>query len=170
MLLVSELVERVDEYDRVLGIVPRAEAVARGWMTRIATTVCRDERGRYLVYRRPDHARWFPGHYDVSFGGAIQPGEPYAVAAARELAEELGLTVPVRHLFKYLIHGSLGTYWLGLHEALVDVAPTPSSAEIAWHDWMTPTELRDAVQRLPFIPDGQDAWRRYRVFVGEACG
>jgi 8-oxo-dGTP pyrophosphatase MutT (NUDIX family) len=167
---VPELVERVDETDRVLGVVPRAEAVARGWITRIATTVCRDERGRYLVYRRPDDAPWFPGRYEVSFGGAVQPGEPYPVAAARELAEELGLTVPVQYLFKYLVHGSMGTYWLGVHDALIDAALSPSPLEVAWHDWMTAAELHDAVQRLPFIPDGQGAWRRYRAYVGEIRG
>jgi 8-oxo-dGTP pyrophosphatase MutT (NUDIX family) len=160
---VAELVERVDEADRVLGVVPRGEAVANGWMIRIATTVCRDDRGRYLVYRRPDDAPWFPGYYEVSFGGAVNPDESYAAAAARELAEELGVRSPVRYLFKYLCRGSAGTYWLGVHEALIDTAILPARQEIAWHGWMTETELHDAVQRLPFIPDGQDAWRRYRA-------
>jgi 8-oxo-dGTP pyrophosphatase MutT (NUDIX family) len=160
---VVELVERVDEADRVLGVVPRGQAVATGWMIRIATTVCRDDRGCYLVYRRPDDAPWFPGHYELSFGGAVNPGESYTAAAARELAEELGVTTPVRHLFKYLYRGAAGTYWLGVHETLIDTAIVPAPHEIAWHGWMTETELYEAAQRLPFIPDGQDVWRRYRA-------
>ncbi|MFI9848666.1 hypothetical protein ACIHFD_67525 [Nonomuraea sp. NPDC051941] len=47
----TELVERVDGQDRVLGVVDRDDAIRRGWLHRIATTVCRDELGRFLVYR-----------------------------------------------------------------------------------------------------------------------
>src|SRR6185503_8752903 len=52
--LVGELVERVDERDRVIGVVERADAVRNGWLHRVATTVCRDASGRVLVCRRAD--------------------------------------------------------------------------------------------------------------------
>ncbi|MDP4512012.1 NUDIX domain-containing protein [Nonomuraea turcica] len=44
----------------------------------------------------------FPGYYDVMVGGAVGVGvgESYEEAAVRELAEELGVRVPVRFLFK----------------------------------------------------------------------
>ncbi|MFI6396296.1 hypothetical protein [Nonomuraea sp. NPDC050540] len=35
----GELIERVDEQDRVLEVVERAEAVRRRWLHRIATTM-----------------------------------------------------------------------------------------------------------------------------------
>lgn len=162
MVVVSELVERVDESDRVLGFVSRREAVAEGWMIRIVTTFCRDRHGRYLVYRRRDDAPWFAGHYDVSFGGAVNVGESYSAAAARELSEELGVTTPVRFLFKYLCHGAVGPYWLGVHEAVIDEVVMPNSQEVVWLGWMTTTDLQCAVEHWQFIPDGQDAWRRYQ--------
>lgn len=57
----------------------------------VAAAVIRDARGRLLIARRPDHKRhgglWeFPG-------GKVDPGETLAQATARELREELGLTV-----------------------------------------------------------------------------
>ncbi|MFF1605072.1 hypothetical protein ACFVYV_48275, partial [Streptomyces mirabilis] len=51
----GEMVERVDEQDRTLGVVDRGEAIRRRWLHRVATTVCRDPDGRFLVHRRPDH-------------------------------------------------------------------------------------------------------------------
>jgi 8-oxo-dGTP pyrophosphatase MutT (NUDIX family) len=156
-----ELVERVDEQDDVLSVVDRAEATGRGWLHRVATTICRDEQGRILVHRRPGHLARFPGYYDVMVGGAVGVGEPYEQAAARELAEELGVRAPVRPVLKFLCRGVLGPYWLGVHEAVVPREPRPDPAAVSWHGWMSEAELRLAVWRWPFVPDGQDALGRY---------
>lgn len=100
-----ELVERVDELDRVVGVVERDEAIRRGWLHRVATTVCRDGAGRVLVHRRADGHPRFPGHYDWLVGGAADVGESWEEAAARELTEELGVRVDVRFVFKFLCRG-----------------------------------------------------------------
>ena len=87
----DELVERVDGQDRVLGVASRREAIREGWLHRVAVTVCRDDRGRILVHRRSEQVSSFPGLYEVEVGGAANVGEFYEQAAARELAEELGI-------------------------------------------------------------------------------
>jgi isopentenyldiphosphate isomerase len=158
---VTEFVERVDDGDRVLGVVDRGDAVRHRWLHRISTSVCRDEHGRFLVYRRAEGLPSFPGYYEVTFGGAVNVGESYQAAAARELAEELGVHARVRFVLKFLCHGELGSYWLGVHEAIIvdDIDPDPD--EVAWLGWMTEPELRDATDRHRFIPDGQEAFRRY---------
>ena len=157
----GELVERVDEHDRVLNVVDRGEAVRNRWLHRIATVLCRNPDGRILVHRRPDDVSRFPGQYNVLFGGAVAVGESYEAAATRELAEELGVQAPVRFVFKYLCHGAISPYWLGLHEALIPGEINPDPFEVAWHSWMTEAELRDAVRRSTFVPDGQEAFSRY---------
>lgn len=73
--------ERVDEQDRVLGVVDRGDAVRNRWLHRIATTVCRDPEGRFLVHRRSDGVSRFPGQYNWLIGGAVDVGESYASAA-----------------------------------------------------------------------------------------
>lgn len=60
----GELVERVDEQDRVLGVVDRSEAIRHGWLHRVATIICRDTEGRVLVHRSPRTASRFPGEYN----------------------------------------------------------------------------------------------------------
>jgi isopentenyldiphosphate isomerase len=149
---VTEFVERVDGQDRVLGVVDRGAAVRRGWLHRISTSVCRDEHGRFLVYRRAEGLPRFPGYYEVTFGGAVNVGESYQAAAARELAEELGVHVPVRFVLKFVCHGELGSYWLGVHEAVIAGDIDPDPREVAWLGWMTGPELREAVHRHRFIP------------------
>jgi 8-oxo-dGTP pyrophosphatase MutT (NUDIX family) len=158
---VSELVEHVDEHDRVLGIVDRDEAVRENWPHRIATTICRDREGRILVLRRAETMSRFPGYYDVMVGGAVNVGESYEQAAVRELTEELGVRVPVRFLFKFLCRQGISPIWFGVHEAVVSEALVPDPGEIGWHDWMPVDELCAVADEWVFVPGGREALRRY---------
>ncbi|GAA3243030.1 NUDIX hydrolase [Nonomuraea helvata] len=157
----DESIERVDDLDRVLGVVDRGEAVRRGWLHRIATTICRDEVGRILVLRRSERHIRFPGHYDVLVGGGVGVGESYEVAAARELAEELGVGVPVRFLFKFLCGQGVSPVWFGVHEAVLTEPLVPDPSEIAWLGWLTETDLAEVVDQWRFVPCGREALRRY---------
>ncbi|MGI5451675.1 NUDIX hydrolase [Streptomyces sp. CA-249302] len=157
----GELVERVDEDDRVLGVVERAEAVREKWLHRIAVTICRDPEGRILVVRRAKKRSLFPGHYDVLVGGAVGVGESYGDAAARELAEELGLRVPLRFLFKFLCGQGVGPIWLAVYEATVSETLVPDAGESDWQGWMTVADLREVVDERCFVPCGREALLRY---------
>jgi 8-oxo-dGTP pyrophosphatase MutT (NUDIX family) len=158
---VSELVEHVDEHDRVLGVVERGEAERERLPHRIATTICRDRAGRVLVLRRSESLSRFPGYYDVMVGGAVDVGESYEEAASRELSEELGVRVPVRFMFKFLCRKGIGPVWFGVHEALVTEPLVPDPSEIAWLGWLAEPELREAVDQRLFVPGGREALRRY---------
>ncbi|MFF8263712.1 NUDIX hydrolase [Streptomyces virginiae] len=159
----GELVEWVDEHDEVLGVVDRREAIRRGWAHRVATIVCRDDGGRILVHRRPDGVARFPGQLNWMLGGAVNVAESYEDAAARELAEELGVLGRPRFVLKFLCAGVISAYWLGLHEAVVTDPVRPDPSEIAWHSWVTEGELADLVRDQTFVPDAREAFRRYRA-------
>lgn len=162
--VVDELVERVDGRDRVLGVVSRREAVREGWLHRVAVTVCRDERGRILVHRRSERLSRFPGFYEVVVGGAVNVGESYEQAAARELAEELGVRALPRLLFTFVNRSGLSPHWLGVHEAVVPDAVVPDPDEVAWHGRLTEPELRSALLEWRFTPDSHEAFGRYLAF------
>ncbi|MEU5592802.1 hypothetical protein [Streptomyces sp. NPDC020298] len=76
-----------------------------------------------------------------------------------ELAEELGVSAPVRFLFKFLCHGAISSYWLGVHETVIPAQVTAGPTEVAWHAGVTETELQAAVRSRRFVPDGQEAPR-----------
>lgn len=161
----DELVERVDDQDRDLGVVvSRRQAVREGWLHRVAVTVCRDESGRLLIHRRSEQLSRFPGLYEVVVGGAVDAGESYEQAASRELAEELGIPVLPRLLFTFLNRSGLSPHWLGVHEAVVPDAVVPDPDEVAWHSWLTELELRSALLEWCFTPDSHEAFNRYLTF------
>ncbi|MEV7559705.1 NUDIX domain-containing protein [Streptomyces sp. NPDC089795] len=161
---VDELVERVDDQDRVVGVVSRRQAVQEGWLHRVAVTLCRDERGRILVHRRSERLSRFPGLHEVVVGGAVEVGESYEQAAARELTEELGVRVLPRLLFTFLNRSGLSPHWLGVHEAVVPDTVTADPDEVAWHGRLTEPELRSALREWRFTPDSHEAFSRYLAF------
>jgi len=158
---VDEVVERVDAQDRVLGPVSRREAVREGWLHRVAVAVCHDPRGRILVHRRASEVPRFPGHYEVGVGGAVGAGESYEQAAARELAEELGVSAAVRLRFTFLNRSGLSPHWLGVCDAVVARAVTPDPQEVAWHGWLNESDLPRILREWTFTPDSPEILDRY---------
>ncbi|MEU8034621.1 NUDIX domain-containing protein [Streptomyces sp. NPDC049099] len=156
--------ERVDCQDRVLEVATRRQAVREGWLHRIAATVCRDQRGRILVHRRSEQLSRFPGLYEVMVGGAVDVGESYEQAAARGLAEELGIRGLPRLLFTFINRSGLSPHWLGVHESVVPDTVTPDPDEVAWHGWLTEPELHSALLEWRFTTDSHEAFSRYLAF------
>jgi isopentenyldiphosphate isomerase len=89
-----EIVDMVDQNGNVLGMVPRNLVHSLNVLHRgIGLTVSKDDDFSQLyVHRRTDFKRIFPGLYDMFVGGVSSSGEDSRMTAAREVAEELGLS------------------------------------------------------------------------------
>jgi 8-oxo-dGTP diphosphatase len=62
-------------------------------LTQVATALLFDRNGHLLIYLRDDKPTIpFPGYWDL-FGGHVEEGESPAEALAREVQEELNLTI-----------------------------------------------------------------------------
>lgn len=88
-----EMVDEVDDDDRVIATVTRAEMRARRLQHRAVSIAVLGSDGRLLVHRRADTKDVWPGMWDLAAGGVVAAGETYEDAARRELAEELGVHV-----------------------------------------------------------------------------
>lgn len=67
----------VDEDDRVVDVVTRAEVRARNLLHRCAEIVVRSGAGEIWVHRRTDTKDVYPGLYDMVVGGVLASGEPW---------------------------------------------------------------------------------------------
>jgi isopentenyldiphosphate isomerase len=114
-LSADELLDIVDEHDRVVGQAPRKEAYAHRLRHRCVFVLARDAQGRVFVHRRTARKLVFPSLYDMFVGGVVGTGESYDEAALREAKEELGVS--------------------GLP------TPVPQAEEVAWHAFLTVEEL-----------------------------
>jgi 8-oxo-dGTP pyrophosphatase MutT (NUDIX family) len=87
----DELVDIVDESDRVIDTVTRRDMRARRLRHRAVYIAVQSNDGRLLVHQRSFAKDVRPGAWDIAVGGVVGAGESYDSAAARELAEEIGV-------------------------------------------------------------------------------
>jgi len=88
----DEILDVVDEQDRVIGQKPRSELYAAGQKNfRVVNAFIEDSRGLILIPRRSQERKMFPGALDTSVGGHVLAGEDYLDAIIRETREECGL-------------------------------------------------------------------------------
>ncbi|MGV9231682.1 NUDIX hydrolase [Streptomyces nigra] len=162
----DEILDIVDERDRVVGRAPRGEAYARGLRHRCVFIEARDAEGRLFVHRRTPTKLVFPSHYDMFVGGVVGAGESYDDAALREAEEELGVSGLPRpvFLFKFLYDDGAGqTWWSAVYEVRCAPPVDPQVEEVAWHGFLTDEELERRLPEWPWVPDGLAAYERLRA-------
>jgi isopentenyldiphosphate isomerase len=89
----DELFDVVDAQDRVVGQARRADVHAQKLRHRAVHVLCVARDGRVFLQRRSLKKDSAPGRWCASCSGHLDAGEDYAVAAVRELAEEIGVRV-----------------------------------------------------------------------------
>lgn len=112
----DEVFDLVDRDDRVIGRVRRGAAHGNpALLHRSVQILIFDAAGRVLLQRRSRTKDLYPGVYCASASGHVQSGDDYAATAARELREELGVSVPLRFVERQLIASPYETEMTALY-------------------------------------------------------
>jgi isopentenyldiphosphate isomerase len=157
-----ESIAWVDEQDRLLGALPRAQLRQRGLIGRGTFVLLFDSQGRLCVQQRTLSKAVYPGHWDAAAGGMVQAGESYALSAERELAEELGVTgVPLQEHGRFLFEAPGNRLWCGVFSAVWDGPLVLQPEEISQVRYLTAEELIRQCSLEPWCPDSLEALRRY---------
>lgn len=150
----TEFVDVVDDNDRVIATVSRAEMRARNLQHRAVSIAVLGSDGRLLVHRRADTKDVWPGMWDLAAGGVVAAGESYEDAARRELAEELGIMADG---WAFIGEGRfadesvamIGRGYLVVHGGPFEFA----DGEIAEVRWVDRDELAALLATESFVPD-----------------
>ena len=150
----TELVDIVDDDDRVIATVTRAEMRAGRLQHRAVSIAVMGSDRRLLVHRRAADKDVWPNMWDMAAGGVVAAGESYEVAARRELAEELGIEVAQFH---HLGEGRfvdesvalIGRGYLAVHDGPFTFA----DGEIAEVRWANADQLAALMATERFVPD-----------------
>ena len=151
-----EMVDVVDDDDRVVATVTRAEMRAARLQHRAVSIAVFGTDGRLLVHRRADTKDLWPRQWDIAAGGVVAAGEHYDDAARRELAEELGIDgddVVLEPLgagrFVDESVAELAQAYRVVHDGPFRFA----DGEVAEARWVTSVELADLRGSATFVPD-----------------
>jgi len=165
MSAADELLDIVDENDRVIGQSPRGEAYERGLRHRCVFIQVRDAEDRLFVHRRTPTKLVFPSLYDMFVGGVVGAGESYDDAALREAEEELGVSGLPRPkpLFTFLYDDGAGrTWWSSVYQVRCDLPVDPQAEEVAWHAFLPEDEVERRLSDWEWVPDGLAAYERLK--------
>jgi isopentenyldiphosphate isomerase len=152
----DELVALVDADGRVVGSAPRS-VVRRDNLRHSATAVLvRDPAGRIYLHRRSETKDWAPGHWDAAAGGVITADEDPDMSAARELAEELGVSgATLVALGTHLYEDDTVRCFEHAYEVVWDGTIRHQLEEVAEGRWVDLHELAQVLAdpAVPFVPD-----------------
>lgn len=155
----AERVAWVDEQDRLLGGLPRAELRERGLVSRGTFILLFNSAGQLCVHRRTLSKALYPGYWDVAAGGMVQEGEDYALSAARELEEELGIAgVPLREHGLFYFDEPGNRLWGAVFSAVSDAPLRLQPEEVMEARFMS---LDEAQALENCCPDSLKALRLY---------
>lgn len=152
----GEVVTLVDHSGTAVGTAERS-VVRRDNLLHAATAVLvRDGDARIYVHRRSPVKDWAPGAHDAAAGGMLTAGEEPAASAARELAEELGITGTTLRTLGLSVYEDPSTRCVEhCFETTWDGPVRHADGEVVWGAWMTLAELDRhlADPTWPFVPD-----------------
>ncbi len=160
----GEQVAIVDATGRVVGSAPRSMMRRQNLWHVVVAVLVRDRAGRVYVHRRTDTKDVFPGMHDAFAAGCMRYGEEPAAAAAREAAEELGVTgVALTPLFSLRYDDASTRHVCHAFETIWDGPVVHQAEEVAWGGWMTLDDLRAhlADPGWLFVPDGRALLERW---------
>jgi isopentenyl-diphosphate delta-isomerase type 1 len=149
----KEILEVVDENDRVIGRERRDVIHRKGLMHRSAQVLVFNSRGELFLQKRSHVKDEFPGLWDSSAAGHVNPGESYIECARREVAEELGISRPgeLAEICRFPASRDTGFEHCVVHRCTWDGPLTLQAGEVEDGRWLKPEEM-DALVADPDEP------------------
>jgi isopentenyldiphosphate isomerase len=158
----AELVDLIDDSDRVIGQAPRSDVRRKNLRHRSAYVLVFNSTGQLFIHRRTPTKDVFPGYWDVAVGGVLNAGEDYDAGAKRELREELGVEgAALRRLFALRFDSSHNRVAGMVYSCACDGPFRVQASEIAEWTWIDLDVLLDRTQHDSFCPDSLEALRLY---------
>ena len=158
----DEWIDWVDEDDRVIGRVTRAQMRAENLLHRVISVLCTNAAGEIYVHRRTHHKDVFPDLYDMFVGGVVGAGESYDAAARREIGEELGIVGPIpEFLFRHRYEGRASRSIIAVYRVRWDGTIVHQASEVAWGSYCTLDQIAKNSAGWEYVPDGWEIFQRY---------
>ena len=159
----EEEVQIVDRDNRIVGSVPRSRMRREALTHRASYILVFNARDELFLQKRTATKDIYPGYWDVAAGGGVLAGESYEDSADRELAEELGVTAPLVHLFDHYYEDQTNRVWGRIFRCTHDGPFILQAEEIAFGRFITIAAALALSRTEPFTPDGVEILQRIQA-------
>ena len=160
----EDIFDVVNDDDEIIGRELRSVVHARGLLHRAVHVLVYNAAGQLFLQKRSMTKDNDPGLWDSSCSGHVDSGESYAVAAERELMEEIDLLVdePMEELFKIEASARTGFEFAVIYRTESEGPFTLCPEEIDEGRWFTSEEIDNALANEPekFSPTFKIVWAR----------
>lgn len=143
----TELLSVVDENDCIIDTSPRHIIHATGLRHRAVHILVFNEQGRLFLQKRSMNKDLNGGLWDTSAAGHVDAGEDYDFSAAREVEEELGISIThaLEPLFKLPATPAVGMEFIQVYRCIHNGPFTLSVDEIDEGDWFSVAEIAERI-------------------------
>lgn len=146
----DELLDLVDEQDRVIGTGMRSQVYAAGLSNvRAVNAFLVNDKGQLWIPRRTAAKKTFPLCLDMSVAGHVASGEEYLTAFRRELQEELQVSlddVDWRLVGHFTPHQHGMSCFMQVYEISTNQTPEYNRDDFVESYWLYPKELLERLQ------------------------
>lgn len=158
----AEQIAWVDEHDNLLGALVRSDLRERGLIGRGTYIMLFNSAGELCVHRRTLSKAIYPGYWDVAAGGMVQADESYAESAARELAEELGVSgVELTAHDHFYFEDTGNRLWCSAFSAVWDGPLKLQPEEVLEARFIPVEQVMREISEKPYCSDSLAALKRY---------
>jgi isopentenyldiphosphate isomerase len=158
----AELICWVDEQDNLLGHLVRSDLRQRGLIGRCTFIFLFNSQGELCVHRRTLSKALYPGFWDTAAGGMVAAGESYAISAARELEEELGVAgVELVEHDHFYFEQDDSRLWCKSYSGVWDGPLRLQPEEVMEARFLSIETVLQEAEQKPYCPDAQEGLRRY---------
>lgn len=126
----GEFLEIVNIQNEVIGLACRGDIHRKQLKHRSVHIFVFNTAGELFLQKRVHTKDEFPGFYDSSAAGHVNPAESYYDAAARELKEELGITARLEKVAELPASGDTGWEFVWFYKTVTNDAVKPNPEEI----------------------------------------
>ena len=160
----DETVQIVDAENRKILELPRSIMRRDRLIHRASYVLVFNGKDEFFLQKRTRSKDIYPGCWDVAAGGVVLAGESYEESAARELAEELGVSgAPLNFVFDHYHEDAGNRVWGRVFRCRHDGPFILQEAEVEG-GMFTPVDeaLRLSAGGEPFTPDGLEILGKLR--------
>ncbi len=156
----EEIIQIVDRNNLETEILPRRVMREQGLIHRASYILVFNEEGELFLQKRTAGKDLYPSCWDVAAGGVVLAGESYEESAARELAEELGVTATFSHLFDQYFEEEDNRVWGRIFSCVHNGPFQLQKEEVAFGRFMKIDDIFELSKIEKFTPDGIDILRK----------